>query len=1578
MANLVHKQFFVGGLTSDTHPKNIKEGDYLYMQNMRNTKTSGNEYGGATNIKGNVKVNFDLPSGDNYVIGILEDKQKQRIFYWVHNSNNNHSLLTYNVLTNEVYYVLLGSYLGLRKDWRITQPSIIDGKIVQWGETKINGVEVEGNPPRYVDTNRAILTDKFCQFNIICNTLKNENNSVASYWIEVIRNGISINYILGQINSLDKSEIYTELHNKIMSNADLQNIIESVDCGGCKLEIKSKKKGDVWVSIGSTNYSFFTLPKNRYHKDLDETSIKLGRLVPTYEPKIEMIQDEEFQYNYVYNTYMQFATRYVYWDGQKSTFSDFSTVGNVPVGCNGEEETYNAIVVDFTDELLNDELRLADIQRIEIGARSGNSGSFNLVAKIEVCELDFPNQTFTYRNDGQYSQVSDEESYRSYSHIPLLATSHLVVDDRSFWGGTLERYDNIPCVEASADVQYEELKPDCKTEYVTIKGRVRIFNRMSRRDGPNLGIFDNQPIWTKGGDNYYFGGFNNRTRLNTEPDESDAIELKQQIPLGGFTAYLAGTGYYATSVQKTPSSGVLYNDDNIYYARDNNEADEIIEYGADNGIWSDFEIKNVPKGGKYILRLASHEIRTDDNKGTAYNINNGLEWQKTSTYMRGILDVGNGDLEEASEIVVDTNVTEDEIDLTNQQFIINDLDDSSRFDDPIRAIGVYIIDGIPTNKSNTLESVKVGFQVEHSKISGSIIGNYSAYSPNREADHNGYYYVASRGVVINKVQQKNYPLWVSGQRAYKNNWFNLISGETANDVISVSADDGDFGMREYTIYNHNEEATNNTLFKVNGRVIDSTTNNGISGVSIVATNTSRIGVTDVFGNYSILLYAYQNEGYRLNLYVVDDNDCCPKLITKEYTTTIVIIRRYSADNPYIVDDFIGEVSDTSLGFWKRRNKLKFGIIYQDEYNRQTKVQTADTLEVYIPFWTEDGGLAGQPIINWEINHKPPVWATKYQIVRTLNSIYSRYLQFIISSPKYVIGYEDGTIVETSYSSRQATEVYIPLGSIILYNEDNWGSVLSWDIQSGDRITLMRDGDGEWYNGYYDYRVQNDKVKTIEDVTYLVIKFDQSQPEITAGSMIELYSLKKEATLDLFYMMAETYPILNAKTEQRVHGMGYNGRNQTSTKSATGQLILGDSYEQKRKMPYTDGDDEQQSVSYDFESMFMNEFIAESMVQQIGRLLSEDRNYGQVFYYTRLRHTGRYLPDTNVNLLNQSAELEYIRDDNSTEIDRQFGVLTSLQYAGSLILAILQFKCVPVYTNATPVFDLKGGSVLTKSNSIAMIAQPIREDKGCQNPESISCDNGNIYAFDRQKTAWWRYGFNGLYDISDYEMHSEFSKIAKELSPADIVLSCFDRENSELITMFPSQNKIISFNETLAGDAKKNRWMTQYTFKMPDHMAIQGDQLVSLLNGELYLHDKGDYGNFFGEQLECGVDFVVNNEPDVKKLFWHIRVKSTDAVYTPPKGIEVYIDQSISPMVSELRENHFERLEGDYCADFRRNMVDKEFDDIEPVELREVTALLKGMPLRGDYMVIKLRNKSNKNVTLYSVDTHSSISNKTNQ
>jgi len=130
MADLSHKQFFYGGLTSDTHPKAIKEGDFVYMLNMRNSKVEGQQYGGAVNVKGNTKVNYQLPQGQNKGIGSLEDAQKERLFYWVWNSNGDHRFVCWLPKEDRVIDVISGSILNLNPDWNITQPSIIDGSLM--------------------------------------------------------------------------------------------------------------------------------------------------------------------------------------------------------------------------------------------------------------------------------------------------------------------------------------------------------------------------------------------------------------------------------------------------------------------------------------------------------------------------------------------------------------------------------------------------------------------------------------------------------------------------------------------------------------------------------------------------------------------------------------------------------------------------------------------------------------------------------------------------------------------------------------------------------------------------------------------------------------------------------------------------------------------------------------------------------------------------------------------------------------------------------------------------------------------------------------------------------------------------------------------------------------------------------------------------------------------------------------------------------------------------------------------------------------------------------------------------------
>jgi hypothetical protein len=1568
MADIVHKQRFYGGLTSDTHPRQIAEGDYVYMLNMRNSKVEGNQWGGAVNVKGNVLIPFQLPVGENVAIGFLEDKQKQRVYYWVWNSFNDHQMLCYDVAQNVIYEVVRGDLLKLRREWLITQSSIVDGKYVQWGETKVDGLDIEGNAPRYVDVERAVVNGKHCVFDVVVASPSfNANTTSYQLVVNTPSGQFGFSLITGSVanDSIpnDKANLYGRLKNAI--NAAAGNLVKADDCGGCKLEIEVLQEGNTWVQVLSTSDRFYTLPRNRYHRNLDETSIKLGRLVPVCQPEVELFADESFGQNLIQDKYFQFSVRYVYWDGQKSTFGSFSPIAGFSTSCAVERGAQNAIRVDFSNEILLDEVRLADIKYVEIAVREGNEGSFRSVTKIDACDLDFPRQTFVFRNDGAYPVISDEEAYRAANQIPLLAASHISVDDISWWGGTVERYDNLECLEAKAKVEFGDDIDGCAQEFVTIRGRIRIENNLSNRNRGIVEGYISQPIWTRGDGNYYFGGIDPR-RSQDEPGFTDN-EIR--VPLAGFTVYLAGTRYFATSRQIDPTNGVVADSEGAFFVRSRSEKNSVLDMAESSGIWSEFEIRNVPKGGSFVLRVASHKI-TNDGSGGVFDISSGLDWQKTSTYVNRIGSI------KRSEIVINTNIPGDLIDLSfGNEIVIDDIRNP-------RGVSVgawgYVVDAI-SNHNGDVESVRAATPVENVLFSGG--GGFQRFitSAGGRTDANGFFYFfADDSCSIDRFLLGNRVLWQNGQQLYREAFYtDLPDNPTAGSNLS--------GLQfapGYVVYNHDTVISEGRATFIKFKVVDQFSA-PVAGLKFVYTNTSRIAVSDVNGDVSLRVYSFGNTRDRSGLLVpIYEDECCIDGLLKSVSANISNFGltpeggSYNVNIPFVLQDFLAEVS--SYGYiWKRRNTVRLGLKYYDEYSRSGKVQYGDSMSVYIPFWTEEGASKGLATVSYEIAHKPPIWAKKYQVVRALNPIYSRYLQFIVGEPRYVRTF-GSNVTDTSFGARDATEVYIPLKPLIDFADENSGSILAWDFSPGDRITFMRNELGSWFDGYFDFRVENDRV-TPDDATYLVIKFDQSQPELKPGAVIEVYSPKAQIETDLFYEIGECYPIINPGTEDRLHGAGFNGLSQTASQPATGEIRFGDTYLQTREMPLITDDINSRARTI-FESVFADETLVNSRVQSIGRFDVVDKDYAQVFYFTRHRFSNRYLPVSNINGLNQFIENSYLRDDNGTEIDRAFGVCISTQFAGSLVLSIHQFKCVPIYTNATPVFDLQGGSVLTKSRSIATIAQPIREDKGSQNPESVFVENGNVYGYDRLKNVWWRYGFNGLFDISDYEMNSYFDQLFARLDGvADKrILAAFDRQKDELVVSVPGLGETIAFNETIAGDAAKNRWFGFYSY-VPDLMGIFGEKFISWKGGGLWVHDQNPVrGSFYGTKYPCGVDFYANTASEAKKVFKGLRIKASDKFVTERRGVEVYEGERGVVMVSELRDAHVYEYEGDWWADFLRDVDDREFANIVDPELRSVTALLRGRVLRGDYALVKLRNNSAELVTLWSVDVVSFVSHKTKE
>lgn len=171
------------------------------------------------------------------------------------------------------------------------------------------------------------------------------------------------------------------------------------------------------------------------------------------------------------------------------------------------------------------------------------------------------------------------------------------------------------------------------------------------------------------------------------------------------------------------------------------------------------------------------------------------------------------------------------------------------------------------------------------------------------------------------------------------------------------------------------------------------------------------------------------------------------------------------------------------------------------------------------------------------------------------------------------------------------------------------------------------------------------------------------------------------------------------------------------------------------------------------------------------------------------------------------------------------------------------------------------------------------------------------------------------------------------------------------------------------DGENNKkWLCYYSFK-PELMIKYKNFFFSVKDGQLWLHNVNPVrNNFYGVQYPSEVEFYDNLNPTTLKLYFSMRTKSTTAWYAKNNG-----DISILPTVgrtlgmsSRIKKGNFKNYQGDWFADFMRNMADTRFTDPE-------VALYKGEPLRGTYALIKLTNEDTVEAVLEEVDVKSSPS-----
>lgn len=142
----IDKKIYVGGLDSDTSDKLLAEGDYRFALNIRNGVTEDSDAGEITNTKGNIKIPYTLPNGDNYTIGTYFDYFTNRVYYFNHNSTGQHHILEYSIDTKTISLVLQSTLLNFNKDYLITAINAYQG-LLYWTD--------DINPPRKINIQKA-------------------------------------------------------------------------------------------------------------------------------------------------------------------------------------------------------------------------------------------------------------------------------------------------------------------------------------------------------------------------------------------------------------------------------------------------------------------------------------------------------------------------------------------------------------------------------------------------------------------------------------------------------------------------------------------------------------------------------------------------------------------------------------------------------------------------------------------------------------------------------------------------------------------------------------------------------------------------------------------------------------------------------------------------------------------------------------------------------------------------------------------------------------------------------------------------------------------------------------------------------------------------------------------------------------------------------------------------------------------------------------------------------------------------------------------------------------------------------
>ena len=1003
------------------------------------------------------------------------------------------------------------------------------------------------------------------------------------------------------------------------------------------------------------------------------------------------------------------------------------------------------------------------------------------------------------------------------------------------------------------------------------------------------------------GDPTVWGGMSEGA--GNDPEVWKMVEKTGQIlPLDGFTVYLAGTDFYDITDQNIGdanrsntgqnSKGVWQNTsssdmiDLTNTIRDNlqtgagssgvgvtiAELTELITFQEEpTKVYSRFSIDNVPDGW-YILRVASHTITQadldDPNRG----------YQRTSTNVFQITNL------DAQANPASVGYRESAIRGRNELLInvrggnigrikieIMDMSHASDFGSSKIATG-YVTDNDIQNPSNTYAGILADTRIARAGVHfdlnpGDVNYNIfpaSAYTSGRSAltDHNGYFYYGSIDGFNAELNLEQ----VRSHDAPANNYgIGQIQEKQGKTIGDIEEDEHE----EYAV-RVSPGTTGQNRVLVTGSIKDNV-GLGIPKASVVSIR-SEVALCDndgdyQFWHYGILITGAGNPSLDTYLIPTRTSGSCSAFYDENqiynfafnypswwqgaagYATYFNAPNQISSGGSFPltlgIPFFTGDISNlATLNTMKRGWDGKFGIVYYDRGLRSGAVNHDDDLKLHIPFYTEkdfdDQIKVGIPILNWEVKHRPPAWATHWQWVRTRNETVGSYFQWGVKT----VTYQDVDGNAQTYAN--ATRMKLVIDNLVKYKDryptfdfeatpDN----ISW------RVRFIKDSNENLFPEYVDLKILEYSSATAE----IIVEKDFDLPQIFPGTTIELYDEKLDIETEIFYEFAECFEVGTDANGNKYHkglAQDQDPINPVTT-PATGTFRTGDAYYRLREIPDTTAN----NPAY-IDDDAVSDFY-KSEVESIGRVNGINPDFFQKWKPNQIRHGGKYIPDSNVN------DLSRFVSDDFQPLPIEYGAINKLQLVANVLLSIHEFRVVSNYIEEGVVRKQDGTDDLVASTKVFDSFRAAKPITGTISPESVSEYRGRVYWIDLNKGLVNKYDSNGVSAISSFKMVDYFSDISKAIlnnqeravnKPR--ILGIIDTKRDEYIISFNNLYAQFGIQDDPVGDDPP-------TFRVT--LGIEGGQVIDGgTNDTLYsaisqreenniIFDKGSTPELSGVQVD---------------------------------------------------------------------------------------------------------------------------------